>query len=539
METRQGQRDFSGGLNVNPLMQEGELREATNINLDETGAVRPAFADTLVQAGINITCTRILDGAIYHNIGFNLFKDGVSIGTIGAGVFYAAKQGDVHIIIASDKVWKVIDDTLYQLGLNAPTVAPAVASTGSGPLTGSYNIQYSYVAKFTLPDGTAYTEESALSPISVIVPSAQKIDVSSIVDSISSDTADQVTHKRVYISGGGLAGRYRAAEILASDNAFLIEDTEAVLVELPIEDCANNNPPPLKPDYGIYLNGILFIATGKSLDWSRSLIPGAFPAENNNIFSYAIKALVERGPNLGVLMQDQEVLYINPGFGPLNGGYIYYSENPQGCISSLSSAKGYYASDEGISYFPGQEPLVISQRIRNELLSNDLSNSVGAYLRGSYFLCIPATGVMYEYDFTHNRFLKYTGVTFVASGDDGKVYIIKTDGIYSLETDTSQRKAFAFRSTELIGDKDTQFRHVVLDAYLGADGLDFEFYLNDVAQPSVNKSNTKRELIHFPITQEAGSRVAARVSSSVAITDTNVGIFGIYLKGAVKNERPL
>jgi hypothetical protein len=244
---------------------------------------------------------------------------------------------------------------------------------------------------------------------------------------------------------------------------------------------------------------------------------------------YDINALERRGPNLALLLQEFEAQYINPGYLPTDGGYLYYAENPQGCVSGPSSAKGYYASNEGISYYPGNEPAIISDRIRSELLTYDLSEAVGAYLRGSFYLCLPSEEIMFEYDSVRDRFQKHTDITFVSAGDDGYLYVLKSDGIYQFEASATSWKAFAFRTAELVIGKDSQFEFVVLDADLGSSGLALEYYLNDTAQPSVTKTTTGRELIYFPVTQEAGNRISVRVSSSAAITESGVGIYGVYL----------
>ena len=767
MESRHGQIDFSGGLNVNPRTALHELQEATDISLDDFGVVRPEKSDTQIIEATSVTCVRVIDGQIYHLVGTTLYKNEIELGTIGAGTFYVAKQGEIHFIIASDKVYKVIGTDLSQLGIAAPASAPTLAAVaqsslqveafesaatfaasgcvlsddavnnkegtnamkiaisaasslataskavvadlteyadgtvsededlislwvyvndaskldyimimfdintgdfqndhfrkiipvmpssfdssinedlpisyldpiqdtiswdeqyqnwdeqfeahirsefdtdsssdlisrakrkvkkqlldsiqskinssaasftqikirkntflrfgstsnkgwdtvaairiaamanepacevsvddlkliGGGALTGyKYKVSYSYVSKFTLSNGNSYEEESALSDETDIFNLAQQnMSVSAIADSSDS----QVTHKRIYIRGNNLTLRHRAGEIAASATAFTIDDKEEELVVLPVEDNRKNGVPPTSPVHGIYLNGRLFLVKSNRVFWSKSYIPGAFESDASIDMAHDVKALAEKGSNLLITMKDFEAIYLNPGFGSLEGGYLHYVKNPQGCVSTSSMARGYYASFEGICNLLGPEPRIISGRIRSELLSFDLSDSVGAYLRGSYFLYVPAASAMYEFDSINNRFLKHGGVTFVSAGDNGLLYVVKSDGIYTHGTNESSRKAFSVKFSELVIDKDQQFRHVVLDTHLGTAGATVEYYLNGKSKTSTNKTSNERKLIHLPVTQEAGSRVNIKVSSASAITDTDFGIYGVFLK---------
>ena len=743
-ETKFSQVDFSGGLNSNARIAENYLQEATNVDVQDFGVLRPALADTLIKTVANVLCVQVLDGQIYYLVGTTLSRvesDGtgtVALGTIGGSYFTAQKWGGIHIIIATDAVYKVVEDSIYNLGVTAPAAAPTVVEANStsattdyenksfdvnsedatpaclffkpdgtkmyfmgftnksvfqyslstawdvdtanydsksfsvngeetspyglffkpdgtkmyivgqtndtvfqyslstawdvdtasydsksfsvnsedatpldiffksdgtkmyfigstndtvfqyslstawdvdtasydsksfsvsgedtfqfglffksdgtkmyfmgsnndtvfqyslsaawdiyvGALTGTFNVSYSYVAKLTLADGSAYEEESGLSDEVEITVDSKDISVSVIADSGDS----QVTHKRVYIRGEGLVSRYRSGEIATGVTIHTIDQTESALVLLSIEDSENNYRPPLTPIHGAVFNGQLFVAAGRNVYWSRTLILSAFPTDNYAELPYDVKAIYAAGSNLAILMTDNEVIYINPGYSATAGGYLHYPKNPQGCISTRSAARGYHASDEGMTFFEGSEPVIFTQAIRSELIAlSGRSSTIGAYLRGRFYFCIPAESVMYEYEFKTARFLKYDGIIDVCAGDDGELYIVKTGGIYSFGTATT-RKAFAYRTPEVFLPEDVAFDRIAIEADFGTDEATIEFYVNDTVATTVTRTTSGRQMVYVPVSRKGGSAVSARISSASAISYTNFSVYGVHLR---------
>ena len=135
-ETKFAQQDFSGGFNSNPQINQNELQLCVNLDLQDFGKFKPTLQDTLIKSITGVTNIQVVDGYVYYLVGTTLtrIKSGVtsSLGTIGSGTFFVEKFGDIHIIIASDKVYKVIFDSsnvlsLTALGTAAPSVAPTVA----------------------------------------------------------------------------------------------------------------------------------------------------------------------------------------------------------------------------------------------------------------------------------------------------------------------------------------------------------------------------------------------------------------------------
>ena len=530
-ESKFQQNNFSGGLNVNPRIAGNELQEATNVDIEEDGVLKPALDDTLIKSVSNVICIQVIDGKIYYLVGTTLSvcdTDGtntVALGTIGGAYFVAENWGGVHIIIATDKVYEVIGSTLYDLGVTAPAVTVTTA-TAAGPLTGTFFVSFSYVKKFTLADGSSYEEESALSSEVSVVVAAEEIIVNGMTDSAESG----VTHKRVYIRGGALTLTYEAGEIAQGVTTFTIDVTEAVIATGTIEDVANNDKAPTPPVHGKIVDGILFLVVGLNVYWSRSLIPSAFPSSNFTTLPYPPKAVYAIASNLAILMQNQEVIYVNPGFTPAQGGYLHEPFNQQGCISTRSAIKNYHASSEGMAFLRSSEPEIFTHKIRSELLAlSGRSNTIGAYLRGRYYFCIPDESVMYEFTSSIGRFLKFDSITDVTAGDDGVLYVVKTGGIYSFGTGTS-RKAYAYRTPEIILPEDGRFERFTIDADFGDDAVTVEYYINGVVNTTKTFTSSGRESQGFPVTQQAGSRLSLRISRSIATTNTSDAIHGVYLR---------
>lgn len=402
---------------------------------------------------------------------------------------------------------------------------------GGGKLDAQkYNVSYSYVSKYTLPDGTDYEEESQLSSEAEITGAErQDIDVSALSD--SPDT--QVTHKRVYVRGGGLQLRHQAGEIETGTTIFTTDKNEVELVIEPIEDNRKNGVAPTNPVHGILSNGKLFIPKGKKLSWARTLLPYAFVGSDSITMPYDIKAVYKKGPNIAVLMENEETIYINPGLTAVAGGYLFDSQNPQGCISTRSARDGYHLSHDGIVFYRSQEPTVISDRIRQDLFAHSEAfreAAIGAYLKGRYYLCIPDASVMYEFDSVNNRFKKHTGIIDVAAKDGNTVFVLKTDGIYSFETDTTKRKAFTYRTPELIQPDASGFHNLIIDGNFGSDGVTVEYFLNGVSKTSITETTSGRKRIPVVVNQAPGSRISAKISTSVETTNTDQAIFGVYLQ---------
>ncbi|MCK5237048.1 MAG: hypothetical protein KAR06_08690, partial [Deltaproteobacteria bacterium] len=181
---------------------------------------------------------------------------------------------------------------------------------GGGSLDSEkYGVAYSYVSKYTLADGSAFYEESTLSPEATITDAErQNLSVSVIADSAET----QVTHKNVYIRGGGLEEYHVAGTIEQGTTTLTIDDTELVLVSAPIDDNRNDNLPPTSPTGIAEVNRRLFVSTENKVYFSRSLRPAGFSADAFTSFEDDVKSIMPKSSNLTVTHDDKERIYVNP-----------------------------------------------------------------------------------------------------------------------------------------------------------------------------------------------------------------------------------
>jgi hypothetical protein len=430
--------------------------------------------------------------------------------------------------------WGTITSVKLQFVATIPDVKiniDTIQLEGGGNLDRDrYKISVAYVDRHEFEDGTRYEEVSQLSPeVEITGLFRRDIQIDLVVGESIPPHAEL---KRFYIRGGGLLDRHEIGDVLVDAIGELLTTTgdEEDMVIAPLEDSRKNGIAPLEATDSLIVQDRLFVLKGKKLSWSRVLRVSAFEPNSNLVLPFEGVSLMEKGANVAVLMENSEVIYVNPGSTATEGGYFYYPENPHGCVASFSAERGYYASYEGIMFFTGAAPILVSHKIRQDYLAlTNTSDFVAAYNKGRYFLCSPSDDVMFEWDSNSSRFLKHDNIRYVAAGDNGIIYLIKDDGIYSLEAETQNRKSFVFKTAEVVMPDDTAFRHIVIDANF-AEGMDIEYFQNGVAITTITKTSEGRELLHIPINQKAGNRVSVRISSSAVTTNTDKAIFGVYLQ---------
>lgn len=398
---------------------------------------------------------------------------------------------------------------------------------GGGKLDNErYSVSYSYVSRYTLPDGSTYNEESSLSPeAEVTAAEAQNIVITGIADSAES----QVTHKNVWIRGGGLFSRHLVGTIAQGVTTITTDKTEVGYVTEPLEDVQFNVGAPTSPSDIAKTNGTLFVAQNSRVYSSAPLIPAAFAGDAFLAIQGPVTGIMPKTSNLAVMQKHEEKILVNPGRSLSQGAYFHEPEFPQGCLSSRSTQRGFYSTEEGIAYFTGAAPEIISDRIREELVAGDLSNAVGAWNKGSYFLCLPAQQVMYEYDTLHRRFLKHDGIKDVTA-TNGALYVLKSDGIYIFEGDTTGTKAFAFRTPELTLPDDHSYNSIVVDGYMGPNAVTVGWYVDNSAVTTKSFTTTSRKTNRVPVDKRHGNRISVRISGP-ASTDTNRGFYSISVQG--------
>jgi hypothetical protein len=432
--------------------------------------------------------------------------------------------------------WSTVSSVTLQFVTTIPNVVvniDTIQLEGGGELDRDrYKVSFAYVDQTTLSDGSVYEEVSQLSEeVELTGVFRNNIQITTVAPETVPSNADI---KRFYIRGGGLLLRHEIGDVDASLSGSVVlttTDNEEALAINPLEDSNKNGIAPLEATDSLIHGGRLYVLKDKTLSWSRPLKLSAFRPNDNLLLPDTGVGLMSRGANVVVLTSKGEVIYVNPGATAADGGYLHYPDNPHGCVAPLSANEGYYASYEGVNFFTGGSPVVMSDRIRQDYLAlTGRASFVAGFTRGRYYLCSPDDGVTYEYDSTSDRWLKHDDTLFINAGDDGNVYTVKSGGIYLFQGDTQNRKAFTYRSPEIVIAEDEQFRHVVVDAHYG-DGMDVEYFVNGTSKTTfAGQTSTARERKEFPITQEPGNRISVKISSGSVATDTDKAIYGVWLK---------
>jgi len=137
-------------------------------------------------------------GSRYAFAGTKIYKNESSIGTgLTSAQWSAIKynafndtQDNIFALNGTDRK-RIESDTVYEWGIDAPTVAPTLSTGAGSGLTGQYNAKYTYVRKV----GSVIVAESNPSPAAdnnvVLADQSLSVDVTQSSDS-------QVTHIRLY-----------------------------------------------------------------------------------------------------------------------------------------------------------------------------------------------------------------------------------------------------------------------------------------------------------------------------------------------------
>lgn len=197
------------------LIANTDLAKAINADLNiAPGSIVLRLGRTKLNPSQQLTDLQIrrqtlINGHRYQIAGQSIYRDftrianGVLSSNLSTNFQGYQPQADTQLwaFIADDNIMQKDNGTqLVPWTIAPPIVAPTAAVTGSGSLTGAYQVLYSYARKTS---AGALAAESLPGPASLTVnPSSQVIAVSGIVPS----NDPQVTHCRLYrtLAGGSL-----------------------------------------------------------------------------------------------------------------------------------------------------------------------------------------------------------------------------------------------------------------------------------------------------------------------------------------------
>jgi len=205
--------DSSGTLNIahdaSDLPEEGSERgsrsgamtRCKNLRINEKGKARTRDGSAKLNSSAinqNIFWIEEQAGARYTFAGADIYKDESSIASgLTAAQWATVKYNsfndstdNIFALNGTDRK-RIEDSSVFEWGIDAPTVAPILAVGGGQDLTGEYNAKYTYVRKV----GTTAVSESDPSPRAdlAIVLNGQSLAVA-----VVQPTDPQVTHIRLY-----------------------------------------------------------------------------------------------------------------------------------------------------------------------------------------------------------------------------------------------------------------------------------------------------------------------------------------------------
>ena len=179
----------------------GAMVRCLNLRVDRPGQAATRYGSTRFTTQVTGDIHRIVEqgGFRYSFAGTRIYQDESSIATGLTDASWSASKyktfteaaNNIFATNGTDKK-RIQGSTVFEWGIDAPTVAPTLTPTGSGT---TYAVTYTY-CRFS--DGALVSESNPVSPVTTSAGTAILVEWTA-----SSDP--QVTHVRVYrsLSGGG------------------------------------------------------------------------------------------------------------------------------------------------------------------------------------------------------------------------------------------------------------------------------------------------------------------------------------------------
>lgn len=386
---------LNGGLSLNdPFalsssgqdIAESETALSENADYRQDGVVRSRNGMGQIYTSVGTDLIDSANGHVY-SFGTYMYQNGTSLGTLVSSPVVAGKahlyNSTTEALFLSSAInYKIVDSTVSIWGLNAPTIAPTLALSGTG-LTGTYYFKYTYVVKV----GATLIHESNPSPVSLATsPADQSVEVTYTTPSDS-----QVTHIRIYRTlTDQTADFYYDGEIEVGLGAYTTSVADSALgsqVEV-------DNDPPLDgivaiAGPGAYNN--LFIGIGNKVYFSKPARPESFPALYYNEIGtpyFPIQALVDWGGLLYVFTKDG-VYYLQ--------GTSYNTYYPTRTLASMGlfarhaivpTEKGImYLGGDGLYAFNGQNESKLTDAKVDPIFRGETVNGINPLNRDKIATC--------------------------------------------------------------------------------------------------------------------------------------------------------
>jgi hypothetical protein len=219
--------------------------------IEEQGGTRYAFAGGSIYAD-EVEIESSLTPAQWSAIQYNAFNDTTE---------------SVFALNGTDRK-RIADSTVYEWGLEAPTISPALSAGSATGLTGDYRAKYTYVRKV---DGVTVAESNP-SPVSALITLAD----TKLTVSITQPTDSQVTHIRLYRTAAGGVLYNLDQDIAVGTTSFTSSAADSALGD---ELETDHDRPPLGSFVtGPAFDGTCFIILDNRLYYCKPKQPEYWPA---------------------------------------------------------------------------------------------------------------------------------------------------------------------------------------------------------------------------------------------------------------------
>ena len=258
------------------------LARCTNLRINRLGLLETRYGTTRLNTTAMSSYGSFLieqAGSRYAFVGGTIYEDESSIATgltdaEWSAVLYNAFNDTTQQVFCTNGTdrKRIEGGTVYEWGIDAPTMAPSIASGALTGLTGDYNAKYSYIRK----SGSTLIAESNLSPAAT---AAVSLSNGSLDVTWTASTDSQVTHVRVYRTiADGLV--YFVDQDIAIGTTTV--DTNTSDASLGAQESTDHDrmPTGINQVLGPFYNGVVFGITSNRLYYCTTQQPEYWPTNN-------------------------------------------------------------------------------------------------------------------------------------------------------------------------------------------------------------------------------------------------------------------
>ncbi len=349
------------------MITSGALTRCKNLRVENQGVLRLRDGSRRINTTAIESINNIIvqDGKRYSFSGGSIYKDETLLtsgqgSTQWSGIKYNAYNDTSQLIYAMNQEYrKRIDGTtITQWGIDAPTVAPTVATGSSAGLTGAYNAKYTYARKV----GTTVVSESNPSPAGTAVTLTN----GSLSVTVTTPADTQVTHIRIYRTLTGGLVYYHDQDIDITLTNVDTTTLDASLGGLVATD--HDLPPGGQSVYGPYYDGTVFIIKNNLLYYSKPKQPEYWPA------TYFIEVSQLQKPGQCLVINNAQVYFITKQkiyyiqgtgdgtFFPLQMESMTGAQNQFGAIG-VDGYGIYHTGEDGLYLFSGGDKKITEQNL--------------------------------------------------------------------------------------------------------------------------------------------------------------------------------